>query len=120
MTTSPPRELRRTFGFDEVAIVPGDVTINPDMTETGFSVDGVSLSIPVLAAAMDAVVSPRFASRMHDYGGLGVMNLEGVQARYQDADEVLDRIVSAPREEVTGVLQEIYSAPIDERLMGRE
>ena len=55
------------------------------MTETGFSVDGVSLSIPVLAAAMDAVVSPRFASRMHDYGGLGVMNLEGVQARYQDA-----------------------------------
>ena len=118
MAASPSRELRRTFGFDEVAIVPGDVTINPDMTETGFSVDGVSLSIPVLASAMDAVVSPKFASRMHEYGGLGVMNLEGVQTRYQDADEVLDRIVSAPREEVTGLLQEIYSAPIDERLMG--
>jgi IMP dehydrogenase len=118
MAASPFRELRRTFGFDEVAIVPGDVTINPDMTETGFSVDGVSLSIPVLASAMDAVVSPKFAARMHDYGGLGVMNLEGVQTRYRDAGEVLDRIVSAPREEVTGLLQKIYSAPIDERLMG--
>ncbi len=118
MATSPVRELRRAYGFDEVAIVPGDATINPDMTETGFSVDGVSLSIPVLASAMDAVVSPKFAARMHDHGGLGVMNLEGVQTRYRDAGETLDRIVSAPKEEVTELLQEIYSAPIDERLMG--
>ena len=118
MATPPLKELRRVYGFDEVAIAPGDVTINPDMTETDFSIDGVSLGIPILAAAMDAVVSPEFAVKMHGHGGLGVMNLEGVQTRYDDPGEVLDRVVNAPKKDVTGLLQELYSAPISEQLMG--
>ena len=112
------KELRRAYGFDEVAIVPGSVTINPELTSTELSFDGITLSTPVLAAAMDAVVSPSFALRMHEMGGLAVMNLEGVQTRYEDPTEVLATIVEAPQEQVTVLLQKIYSAPIREDLIG--
>ena len=118
MVTPQYKEIRRAYGFDEVAIVPGDVTVNPEMTKTEFSVDGITLGIPVLAAAMDAVVSPEFAIRMHELGGLAVMNLEGVQTRYESPQDVLDRIADAPREEATAVLQSIYSAPVNEDLIG--
>ena len=112
------KEIRRTYGFDEVAIAPGSVTINPEMASTEFSVDGVTLPVPVLAAGMDAVVSPDFAVRMDELGGLAVMNLEGVQTRYDDPGEVLGRIAETPQEEVTGLLQRLYSAPIKEDLIG--
>ena len=112
------KELRRAIGFDEIAIAPGEVTINPDMTNTEFSIDGVALSMPILAAAMDAIVSPSFAVEMSNFGGLAVMNLEGVQTRYDDPDEELRRIAEAPQEEVTELLQHIYAAPIREDLIG--
>jgi IMP dehydrogenase len=112
------KELRRAYGFDEVAIAPGGVTINPELTKTTFTVDGVTLEMPILASAMDAVVSPKFASRMSELGGLGVMNLEGVQARYDDPAEVIDTIIRTPQEEVTSLLQRLYSAPIKENLIG--
>ena len=112
------KELRRAYGFDEISIVPGGVTINPEMTSTEFSIDGMSLPIPVLAAGMDAIVSPGFAVRMHELGGLAVMNLEGVQARYDDPGEVLSSVVNSPAEEVTALLQRLYSAPIREDLVG--
>jgi IMP dehydrogenase len=112
------KEIRRTYGFDEVAIVPGEVTVNPEMTKTDFSFDGVSLSIPVLASAMDAIVSPAFALKMHQMGGLAVLNLEGVQARYDDPDAVLAEIVDTPKSEVTALLQKLYSVPIREDLIG--
>ena len=112
------KELRRAIGFDEIAIAPGEVTINPDMTKTEFSIDGVALSMPILAAAMDAIVSPSFAVEMSNFGGLAVMNLEGVQTRYDDPDEELRRIAEAPQEEVTELLQHIYAAPIREDLIG--
>ncbi|MCI0438561.1 MAG: GuaB3 family IMP dehydrogenase-related protein, partial [Chloroflexi bacterium] len=112
------KELRRTYGFDEVAITPGRLTVNPEMTTTEFTVDGITLETPVLAAAMDAVVSPSFAVQMHRLGGLGVMNLEGVQARYDDPDEVLNEIISTPQEEVTALLQKLYTAPIRDNLIG--
>jgi IMP dehydrogenase len=88
------------------------------MTETGFSFEDVSFSIPILASAMDAIVNPSFAVKMHEVGGLGVMNLEGVQARYDDPDEVLAEIVKTPKEGVTALLQKLYTAPIREDLMG--
>lgn len=113
------KELRRAYGFDEVAIAPGSVTINPELTNTDFAIDGFTLGTPVLASAMDAVVSPRFAGRMSELGGLGVMNLEGVQARYENPDEILETIVSTPQEEVTSLLQRLYSAPIKDDLIGR-
>lgn len=112
------KEIRRAYGFDEVAIVPGEVTINPDLVSTDFSVDGITLSAPVLASAMDAIVSPSFAVEMDKVGGLGVMNLEGVQTKYDEPDEVLSQIVDAPRDEVMGVLQKVYAAPVREDLIG--
>lgn len=118
MATPRIRELRRVYGFDEVAIVPGELTVNPELTSTDFPIDGMTLKTPVLASAMDAVVSPAFARKMSDLGGLGVMNLEGVQARYDDPDEVLNQIVTTPQDEVTGLLQKLYTAPIRHELVG--
>ena len=112
------REIRRAYGFDEVSIVPGSVTINPEMTDTSAAIDGIALSTPVLAAAMDAVVSPAFAVKMHEAGGLGVMNLEGVQTRYDDPTWVLAEVANATQEEVTELLQKLYSAPVREDLIG--
>ena len=112
------REIRRAYGFDEISIVPGSVTINPEMTDTSVAIDGITLSTPILAAAMDAVVSPAFAVKMHEAGGLGVMNLEGVQTRYDDPTWVLAEVANAPQEEVTELLQKLYSAPIREDLIG--
>ena len=112
------KELRRAYGFDEVSIVPGQVTINPDLTDISFSIDGIQLDAPVLASAMDAIVDPAFAGSMAKMGGMAVMNLEGIQTRYEDPQDALTRIVDAPQEEVTSVLQEVYSAPINDYLVG--
>ena len=71
------KELNRAYGFDEVAIVPGQVTINPDLTSTKMTIGDFSFDIPVLASAMDGAVSPHFATLMHQMGGLGVLNAEG-------------------------------------------
>ncbi|MCH8311247.1 MAG: GuaB3 family IMP dehydrogenase-related protein [Chloroflexi bacterium] len=112
------KEIRRAYGFDEISIAPGSVTINPEMTSTDFSVDGITLSMPVLGAAMDAVSSPKFAATMDALGGMAVMNLEGVQTRYENPDDMLAEIVDAPMESVTRLLQKVYSAPIRDSLVG--
>jgi IMP dehydrogenase len=112
------KETRRVYGFDEVSIVPGTVTINPDQISTDFSIDGLTMSMPILASAMDAIVSPSFAAAFDRLGGLAVMNLEGVQTRYDDPGEVLDRIASEPQERVTELFQQLYAAPIRDDLIG--
>ena len=112
------RELRRVYGFDEVAIAPGSVTVNPEMVNTEFSVGNVTTDIPVLGSAMDAVASPAFAGEMHRQGALSVMNLEGVQTRYDNPQESIEEIAAASRENVTTVMQRVYSEPIKESLIG--
>ena len=102
-----------------MAIVPGDVTINPDQTTTDLEIGPCHMAIPILAAAMDAVVSPSFAAKMHQAGGLAVMNLEGLQTRYDDPEERLASIAEAPKEEATAILQRLYSEPIRDELVGR-
>lgn len=113
------KELSRSYGFDEVAIVPGEVTINPDMTSTKMTLGGFTFDIPVLASAMDGAVSPRFATLMHEMGGLGVLNAEGLYSRYDDPHSVLEEIISVPQEEITQYLQQVYSEPIKENLVGQ-
>lgn len=112
------KELERSYGFDEVAIVPGEVTINPEMTSTTMSIGQFSFDSPVLASAMDGSVSPRFASLMHEMGGLGVLNGEGLYSRYEDPYSVLEEIISMGQNEVTEYLQEVYSRPVQEHLIG--
>lgn len=113
------RELRRAYGFDEVALVPGDVTINPDQVDTSFRLGHLSFDIAVLAAAMDGVVDPAFAVALDRLGGLAVMNLEGVQTRYDSPEDVLQEIADASSKEVTALLQRIYTRPIKEDLIAR-
>ena len=112
------KELERSYGFDEVAIVPGEVTINPEMTSTQMSIGQYSFDAPVMASAMDGSVSPRFASLMHEMGGLGVLNGEGLYSRYEDPYSVLEEIISMDQGEVTEYLQEVYSQPVQEHLIG--
>ena len=113
------KELERAYGFDEVAIVPGQVTINPDLTSTKMTIGDHAFEIPIMASAMDGAVSPRFATLMHQMGGLGVLNAEGLYTRYEDPYSVLEEIISAPQEEATHYLQQVYSEPIREELIGQ-
>jgi IMP dehydrogenase len=111
--------IRATYGFEDVSLAPGTSTIEPNDVELGQSFCGIDLAIPVLASAMDAVVDPAFAGTLAGLGGLAVLNLEGVQARYDDPGEVLGRIAIAPDDEVQHLLAEAYAAPIREELVAR-
>ena len=113
------KELERAYGFDDVAIVPGQVTINPDLTSTKMTIGDRPFDIPFLASAMDGTVSPHFATLMHQMGGLGVLNAEGLYTRYEDPHSILEEIISMPQSEVTEHLQQVYSAPIQEHLIGQ-
>ena len=117
MTTPKFKELDRAYGFDEVAIVPGDVTVNPDQTNTTFSIGKFDFTVPILASAMDAVVDPRIAIGFNKLGGLAVLNLDGIQIRYDNPDQILDEIAAASDKEVTALLQKIYSQPVKENLI---
>ena len=114
------KELERSYGFDEVAIVPGQVTINPELTSTKMTVGDLEFEIPIMASAMDGAVSPRFASRMHELGGLGVLNGEGLYSRYDDPYSVLEDIIATPQAEVTEYLQQVYSEPVKEELLAAQ
>jgi IMP dehydrogenase len=113
------KEMRRAYGFDDVAIVPGGHhTINPSLVELSFHLGHQNFSLPFVAAAMDGVVDVNMAVAFSEAGGLAVLNLEGVQTRYANPDEVLAQIAVAPKHEVTALMQKIYSAPIDPNLVG--
>ncbi|MDP2728647.1 MAG: GuaB3 family IMP dehydrogenase-related protein, partial [Dehalococcoidia bacterium] len=101
-----------------VALVPGTITINPDQVDISLSLGGRTLEIPFVASAMDGVVDTQFAIALGRLGGLAVLNLEGVQTRYQEPRTVLDQIIAAPANEITGLLQRIYGEPIKEKLVG--
>jgi IMP dehydrogenase len=112
------KELTPSYGFDDVSMVPGDVTVNPDQTDVSLTIGEHKFAIPIIASAMDGVVDPKFAVLFGKLGGLAVMNLEGVQTRYEDAGAVLKDIANASASEVTTLMQKVYSAPISEKLIG--
>jgi len=112
------KEMRRCYGFEEVAIVPGDVSVNPEQTCTDFTLGDLTFSIPIVAAAMDAVVDPKFAALFSKLGGLAVLNLEGVQSRYEKPEEILHQIATAPGDKVAALIQQVYSQPIKEQFVG--
>ena len=119
MATPQFKQLRHAYGFDDVAIVPGDVTINPDQTNIDFKIEGFTSSIPIIASAMDAVTDVNFAILMSQLGGLAVLNLEGLQTRYDNPQEILSQIAQAPDAKITPLLQKVYSQPIKENLIGQ-
>jgi IMP dehydrogenase len=116
------RKARVTYGFDEIALVPGTVTINPNEVDIAWrlprrNAEPIRFKIPILASAMDGVVDVRFAIEMGKLGGLAVLNLEGVQTRYKNPQEVLQKVVDADKAEVTALLQKIYQEPVQEDLI---
>ncbi len=119
------RKARVTYGFDEIALVPGEITINPNEVDTSFVIprpgdqEPLRLKIPIIASAMDGVTNVRFCIEMAKLGGLGVVNLEGVQTRYDDPEEALSQIVKADKGTVTEQIQKLYTQPIKEELISK-
>jgi len=113
------RRARRCYGFDEIALVPGAQTVNPNEVDTTFQIGGKKFKVPILAAAMDGVVDVRFCVEMSKLGGIAVLNLDGVQTRYENPDRVLEQISKATPQKATELIQSIYSTHIKERLISK-
>jgi IMP dehydrogenase len=111
------RRARRCYGFDEISLVPSDKTINPNETDISFKIAGGNFKIPILAAAMDGVVDVKFVIEMSQLGGIAVLNLDGVQTRYENPDIVLKKIANATPQKATELIQSIYIKDIKEKLI---
>src|SRR3954454_13324072 len=113
------KKARRAYGFDDIAIVPSRRTRDPDDVDISWTLGPYRFELPLLASAMDGVVSPATAAELGRLGGLAVLNLEGIWTRYEDADQILARIASLPREQATREMQEIYLEPVKEELIAQ-
>ncbi len=111
------RKARRCYGFDEIALVPGDFTINPNDVNVSWTLGDKKFDIPILAAAMDGVVDVKFAIAMGKIGGLAVLNLDGIQTRYENSSEIVDEIANSSYEDATKLVQEVYRNPVKEELI---
>src|SRR5579871_4197570 len=113
------KKARLTYGFDDIAIVPSRRTRDPDDVDISWKIGDYRFELPLLASAMDGVVSPTTAGAIGRLGGLAVLNLEGIFTRYEDADEQLERIADLPKEIATREMQEIYTEPVKEELIAQ-
>ncbi|MDP4672254.1 MAG: GuaB3 family IMP dehydrogenase-related protein, partial [Solirubrobacteraceae bacterium] len=111
------KKARRAYGFDDIAIVPSRRTRDPDDVDISWKLGPYRFELPLMASAMDGVVSPRTAIEVGRLGGLAVLNLEGIFTRYEDAEEQLERISQLPKDEATHEMQLIYQEPIKPELM---
>src|SRR4028118_1234278 len=113
------KKARRAYGFDDIAIVPSRRTRDPDDVDVSWTLGPYRFELPLLASAMDGVVSPETAGLVGRLGGLAVLNLEGIWTRYEDADAQLERIASLDKEEATREMQDIYAEPVKEELIAQ-
>ncbi|MDQ2854372.1 MAG: GuaB3 family IMP dehydrogenase-related protein [Chloroflexota bacterium] len=110
--------LRRAYGFDEVALVPGAITVDPAEIDLTTEIGGRRLEIPFLASAMDAVANADFAARLSLHGGLAFVNLEGLYTRYEDASPVIERVAAADsNQQAAEILADAYAAPVRDELI---
>src|SRR6266542_1730549 len=110
---------RRAYGFDDIAIVPSRRTRDPDDIDISWTLGPYRFELPLLASAMDGVVSPKTAGIVGRLGGLAVLNLEGLWTRYEDADVQLERISKLPTNTATREMQEIYKEPVKAELVAQ-
>ena len=113
------KKARQAYGFDDIAIVPSRRTRDPQDVDIGWKLGPHLLELPLLGSAMDGVISPETAIKLGELGGLGVLNLEGIFSRYEDADIQLTKIAKAPKEKATAMMQKIYEQPVEPRLIAR-
>ncbi|MGF1490964.1 MAG: GuaB3 family IMP dehydrogenase-related protein [Microcoleaceae cyanobacterium] len=111
------KTARRAYGIDEIALVPGLQTIDPSITDTAWEIGGIQREIPIIASAMDGVVDVEMAVRLSQIGALGVLNLEGIQTRYEDPNPILDKIAAVGKSEFVGLMQQLYAEPIKPELI---
>jgi IMP dehydrogenase len=111
------KSVRRAYGIDEIALVPGSTTLDPSLADTHWQIGGIDREIPIIASAMDGVVDVAMAIRLSQLGALGVLNLEGIQTRYADPNPVLDQIAAVGKEDFVGLMQRLYAEPIKPELI---
>ena len=114
---SSAKVMRYAYGFDDVAIVPGSYTVNPELTDVSMKIGEHTFPIPIMAAALDAVVDQNFARKFGRLGGLAVLNLEGIHTRYEDPAPLLEEITRTSKNDVTARLQKFYTEPIKPQLI---
>ena len=113
------KTARRAYGFDEVALVPGSVTLDLELCDTAFELGKHKFSMPIIASAMDSVVDANMAATMNKLGGLAVLNLQGLQTRYADTSDVYKQVTECDNENFVLVMQKLYAAPVQEELIGK-
>lgn len=113
------KQARRAYGFDEIALVPGVQTLDPSLADTTWEIGGIKRDIPIIASAMDGVVDVKMAVLLSELGSLGVLNLEGIQTRYEDPSPIINRIASVGKDEFVGLMQELYAEPIKPELISQ-
>jgi IMP dehydrogenase len=113
------KTARRAYGFDEIALVPSGKTLDPSLADTSWQIGGVKREIPIIASAMDGVIDVRMAIELSKLGALGVLNLEGIQTRYEDPNPILDRIAAVGNDGFVTLMQELYAEPIKPELIER-
>lgn len=111
------KTARRAYGLDEIAIVPSRRTRDPEDVDISWNLGDLHLDLPLLGSALDSAMDPTTAGLIGELGGLGVLNLEGIQTRYEDPSAVFEEIASLPQEKATRVMQELYAEPIKEELV---
>jgi IMP dehydrogenase len=111
------KTARRAYGIDEIALVPGNRTLDPSLADTKWRIGNIEREIPIIASAMDGVVDVRMAVLLSQLGALGVLNLEGIHTRYADPEPILDRIASVGKDEFVALMQELYAEPIKPELI---
>ena len=111
------KTARRAYGIDEIALVPGRRTLDPSLANTTWEIGGISREIPIIASAMDSVVDVGMAIRLSQLGAMGVLNLEGIQTRYEEPNPILDRIASVGKTEFVTLMQELYASPVKPELI---
>ncbi len=111
------KKARRAYGFDEIALCPGGRTLDPSLADTTWEIGGIKREIPIIASAMDGVVDVKMAVLLSELGSMGVLNLEGIQTRYEDPKPILNRIEEVGKDGFVGLMQELYAEPIKPELI---
>ena len=113
------KKVRRAYGIDEIALVPGKRTLDYDLTDASWFIGDLKREVPIIASAMDSVVDVKTAVELTKLGALGVMNMEGIQTRYENPEQILSQIASVGKKEFVPLMQKIYSEPVKEELILR-
>jgi IMP dehydrogenase len=119
ITLGGNKKARRVYGFDEVALVPSALSVDPRDVDTSWTLERHKFAIPIVASAMDAAVNPQMAVEMTRLGGFAVLNGEGLQTRYDDAESILSEIAETPSEQIIEKMQKLYTAPVRDDLIAK-